>query len=90
MQPEFSLLWMKLCIKIEPLQDQCAFYLLGYAGRMKITLCYGWTRVDSGWKCVLSGFSVTVGQGLELSLFEPMGFLPMTPAEQGLGCVIFG
>jgi len=25
MQAEFSLLWMKLCIKIEPLLDQYAF-----------------------------------------------------------------
>lgn len=66
------------------------FNLLVYAAYMKITLYYGWRRIDSGRWCVLSGFSVTVRQGVKLFLFEPVGFLPMTAAEQGRCFVILG
>lgn len=45
MQSEFSLLWLKLCIKIEPLQDQYVSLpaCLCWLHEKLFVLSYGWT-----------------------------------------------
>lgn len=45
-------------LKLSLCRISLPFYLSVYAGYMKITFCYGQTRVDSGWQCILFGFSV--------------------------------